>query len=68
MSLKYFHLLFILTATVVSLFFGFWAIQAAMNRTHASYFLLGALSFVAGICLIVYSIQFLKKFKGWGID
>jgi hypothetical protein len=67
MSLKHFHLLFIFIATLVSFFFGFWAIHGAMNRTHAGYFLLGALSLVAGICLILYSVQFLKKFKGMAI-
>ena len=55
MSLKSFHILFIVLSIAITIWFGIWE----WNHTA----LLAIFSFLAGGGLVVYGIQVLKKFK-----
>lgn len=55
MSIKSFHILFIIASFVLSMGVGFWGINE-----HPA---IGTLSFVGGILLVYYGIQVFKKFK-----
>ena len=55
MSIKSFHILFIMASFVLSMGVGFWGINE-----HPA---IGILSFIGGILLVYYGIQVFKKFK-----
>ena len=55
MSIKSFHMLFIMASFVLSMGVGFWGINE-----HPA---IGMLSFIGGILLLYYGIQVFKKFK-----
>jgi hypothetical protein len=55
MSIKTFHLLFIIISFILSLGVGYWGINE-----HP---LIGVSSFICGILLVYYGIQVFKKFK-----
>ena len=56
MGIKNIHVLLIASASIVSLFFGFWG----LNHDYA---LLGYAAIAAGLILIIYGYNFLKKVK-----
>ena len=64
MSLKAFHILFVVAASSLSIGFGVWAIQqyrvGEASRMDLSF---GIASLLVGIALIVYGKYFLKKLK-----
>ncbi len=64
MSLKAFHILFILAATLLSLFFGTWSIRH-YRVGDASLFelILGIASLGLSVLLIGYGRYFLRKLK-----
>ena len=64
MSLKAFHIFFIVVSTLFTLGFGVWATRdfaASGNWVNLS---LGVGSFVSSVVLVVYGVWFLRKLKG----
>jgi len=55
MSIKTFHIIFIILSIVITIWFGLWEWNQSI--------LLAVISFLAGLGLVVYGIQVLKKFK-----
>lgn len=58
MSLKAFHILFIVASVGTTAGFGFWALTV-----DPTYQVWGVVCLVAAACLIVYGIAFLNKMK-----
>jgi len=63
MSLKAFHIVFIICSILFTFGFGLWGLQSWRNDGGAGDLTLGILSLVAGIGLLVYGRYFLRKFK-----
>ena len=64
MSLKQFHIIFIVVSSLFMVYFAYWSINKWMeyaDNAYMFYFILSALSFAG---LIFYSRKFLKKYKG----
>ncbi len=55
MSIKTFHIIFIILSIVITIWFGLWEWDRSI--------LLASVSFLAGSGLVIYGIQVLKKFK-----
>jgi len=55
MSLKSFHIIFIIVAFALTIGFGIWGYNQSLMITFAS--------FLFGVGLVVYGFQVLKKFK-----
>ncbi|MDE0587476.1 MAG: hypothetical protein OSB64_03960 [Candidatus Marinimicrobia bacterium] len=55
MSIKTFHIIFIILSIVITIWFGLWEWDRSI--------LLAIVSFLAGSGLVIYGIQVLKKFK-----
>jgi hypothetical protein len=63
MSLKAFHIFFITVAVLLCIVFGGWCISSDYTHGHSGYTVTGYASFVVGVLLVVYEINFLKKLK-----
>jgi len=63
MSLKAFHIFFILISTMLCIFFGVWAVRDYRMYGSTVNLALGIASFVAGVGLVVYGRWFLRKLK-----
>ncbi len=63
MSLKAFHIIFILASSLLFFGFGVWLLIASSGLPNVMSALAGVLSFAIGGALIFYGIKFLKKFK-----
>ena len=64
MSLKSFHVVFIVSAFLLSLFLGGWCLYAYFTRQGGiTELLLGLVSVAAAVGLLVYGRYFLKKLK-----
>ncbi len=64
MSLKAFHILFIIASTTLAFGFGAWAVKHYLDGQGSGLELaLGLASFALGIILIVYGRYFLRKLK-----
>ena len=63
MSLKAFHIVFILVSITMSLFVGIWGVQAYVQRRDEWALGLGAACFVMGLLLVIYSQWFLRKIR-----
>ncbi|MCB1077075.1 MAG: hypothetical protein KDM63_01365 [Verrucomicrobiae bacterium] len=59
MSLKHFHLLFILLSVIFSLLFGAWALLAREQTQEIRG--LGVFSVAMGVGLLAYGVYFLRK-------
>jgi hypothetical protein len=59
MSLKIFHIVFIVLSTALSLWFGVWCFRTG----GSSYMIGGVLSFVVGGLLVYYGDRFFRKMK-----
>lgn len=59
MSLKAFHIFFIIISTIVAFGFGVWVFM----QENGYHFGFGILSLLAGVSLIIYGIKVFKKFK-----
>jgi len=55
MSIKTFHILFIILSIATTIWFGVWEWDHSVP--------LAIVSFLAGVGLVIYGIQVLKKFK-----
>lgn len=63
MSLKAFHIVFVIVATMFMAFFAAWALRAYAQTHQKSQLLLGVLAIVGSVLLLVYGKWFLKKIK-----
>tara|TARA_Y100000766_G_C18719502_1_gene513162 strand:- start:513 stop:719 length:207 start_codon:yes stop_codon:yes gene_type:complete len=63
MSLKAFHLVFILLSILFSLAFGIWAIVNYSSTEKIAELILGVVSLLGSLGMSVYLYFFLKKFK-----
>ena len=63
MSLKAFHVFFIIVATLFTLGFGAWGINSYMHGGELSDVILGSISMVVSVFLAWYFKWFLKKLK-----
>ena len=61
MSLKYFHIIFITLATLLSFGYGVWSVVYCRNSGLKIYCVLGVLAFLVGGLLIIYGKRFFKK-------
>lgn len=64
MSLKAFHIVFVLVSTVLAVGFGAWSIREFRSDGSTSTLIVGISSLFAGVALIVYGRWFLRKLKG----
>lgn len=62
MSLKAFHVVFVLASVVLAAGVGVWSVEQA-RAAQSGYWLLAGLSFLAAGALVVYGVWFLKKNK-----
>ena len=63
MSLKAFHIVFILMSTLLALGFAGWSVMAYSSGGNTVHLLAAGVSVISGAGLIVYGIRFLKKLK-----
>ena len=66
MSLKAFHLVFILLSILFSLVFGIWAIVNYGSSEKIAELIIGIISLLGTVGMSVYLYFFLKKFKHVG--
>jgi ABC-type transport system involved in multi-copper enzyme maturation permease subunit len=66
MSLKAFHILFLLVAGSSSLLTGMWAIREWQATGEGTILMLAVVSLVVLVALVPYGIWFMKKFKNVG--
>ena len=64
MSLKAFHIFFIVVSTWLCAGFGVWALRDFTQSGSWLYLALGAGSFLGSVLLVWYGIWFLRKLKG----
>ena len=64
MSLKAFHVVFVLVSTVLCLGFGAWAIAEYRSKGDLAALVGGLGSFAVCVALLVYGRWFLRKLKG----
>jgi hypothetical protein len=63
MSLKAFHIVFIVLSILMSVGVGGWAINAYLNGAGVGIAVLGAVSLLIGLGLGIYGRYFLKKLR-----
>jgi hypothetical protein len=63
MSLKAFHIVFIVTAILLALGFGAWELKAWWEVRATADLMFGIASVLVGVGLIFYARYFLKKLK-----
>jgi len=66
MSLKAFHIFSIAMSVLLTFGFAEWGVYYHLTYSNISYLIMGAASFVIGIVLIIYGINFLHKLKHIG--
>lgn len=62
MSLKHVHIIFIIAAIIISLWFGVWAADYYRHEKNVLYCVLAVLSFTAFAGLILYLRYFIRKY------
>jgi hypothetical protein len=63
MSLKAFHVFFVIVSVLCALGFGAWAVGDYMRTGNGTVLVLGILGFIAAIALVWYGVWFLRKLK-----
>jgi len=63
MSLKAFHVVFVISTILLCFGFGAWAIHARMQGGGLFEFILGLISLLGGVAMIVYFKAVLKKLR-----
>ena len=63
MSLKAFHIFFILICTVLSAVMGIWAVRQYTDSGEWGDLAMAVLSFAGGIVLLIYGRWFLRKLR-----
>ncbi len=64
MSLKAFHIFFIVASTALCVGVGVWATQDFARSGSWAYLALGLGSFIGSVLLACYGVWFLRKLKG----
>jgi hypothetical protein len=62
-SLKAFHVFFVIVSTLCALGFGAWAIGDYLRTGSTGVLILGVLGFVGAAVLVWYGLWFLRKLK-----
>jgi len=63
-SLKAFHIVFIVASTLLAFGFGAWCLRNYFSDGHGGVDLvLGSLALISGVALIVYGRYFLRKLR-----
>ena len=63
MSLRIFHIVFVVVSVLLALFVSVWGIRAYMMTKEASWLALGILFLASGCALIVYGQRVYRKLK-----
>lgn len=63
MSLKAFHILFIVMSIILAFGFGVWEIWSYTITGESGDIWMGVGSFLAGILLVVYAVRVIRKLK-----
>ena len=63
MSIKDFHIIFIIAAIIISFGFAYWAFLQYIQLSSGSYMLTSVVSLLIGISLIIYEIKFIQKIR-----
>ncbi len=63
MSLKSFHLVFIILSILFSFVFGIWAVLNYGSSDKTAELVLGIISLIGSVIMTIYLFFFLKKFK-----
>ena len=63
MSLKAFHVFFVIVSVLCALGFGAWAVADYLRTGKGSVLALGVLGFAAAVALVWYGFWFLRKLK-----
>jgi len=63
LSLKTFHIFFIIASILLSDFFGFWQTKVALATHSKVDWFLAILSFLVSSALVVYLFWFIRKMK-----
>ena len=63
MSLKFFHIFFIIVSILLSCGFAAWMFQSYMHDNNLLTLLGGVASILVGIALAMYGVRFLRKLK-----
>lgn len=63
MSLKNFHLFFIMISIVAAAGFGLWCFLTEAGRRTTGSTLMGTLSFVLAAGLVIYAFRFIRKME-----
>ncbi len=66
MSLKAFHIFFIILSTLLAVAFGVWATRDFSQSGSWVHLALGVGSFIGSVVLACYGVWFLRKLKGVG--
>lgn len=67
MSLKAFHIVFIVASILLSFLVGAWGVQQYRSVGSVSALGVGVFFYVAGIGLVVYALRFVRKLRELGI-
>ena len=63
MSLRTFHVIFIICSILLAIVFGSWAIRNFWNEQSYAYLFTGIGSFVTAVGLLIYEVMFIRKVK-----
>ena len=63
MSLKSFHIFFIVVSAITVFGFGIWGVYIFITEADVSYLLMAIPSLAVGVALVIYGIKFLQKLK-----
>lgn len=63
MSLKAFHIFFIVASIVLALGVGVWGVYIHLQETNVSLLLFGVGSFAVGAALVVYGVKVVRRFQ-----
>lgn len=63
MSLKAFHIFFIVASILLAVGVGFWGIYVYVQETNFSFLLFGLGSFLVGGVLIAYGVKVLRQLR-----
>ena len=63
MSLKVFHIFFIISSITLALGLGVLSLKTFLTSNNPMYLVVGLLSFILGIALLGYGVWFLQELK-----
>jgi len=63
MSIKGFHIVFIIASIILAILFGLWSWNYSYEKQSMGYFFTSIGCFLAALFLILYEIRFIKKIK-----